>query len=90
MYLKRDYSTKKKINENKKISQCNNDSNKEGKINLTAIFCFFDIGRLYLIKKDSIQKYSLILFCIIAVLFGVSLYQILFRSEIDLSIYYST
>ena len=81
---------KKKINENKKISQCNNDSNKEGKINLTAIFCFFDIGRLYLIKKDSIQKYSLILFCIIAVLFGVSLYQILFRSEIDLSIYYST
>ena len=88
---KRNYSTKiKRINNNKKISQCNNDSNKKGKINLTAIFYFFDISRLYLIKKESFQKYSLIIFFIIAVLFGGSLYQILFISEIDLSVYYST
>ena len=50
MFLnKRYYSTKRNF-------KCNNDSNKEGKINLITIFYLIDIRKLYLIKKDIIKN----------------------------------
>ena len=84
MFLnKRYYSTKRKF-------KCNNDSNKEGKINLITIFNLIDIRKLYLIKKDIIKKYSLIIFSTLAVLFIGSLYTIMIKDEFSLSVYYST
>ena len=78
------------MSNNKKKYQCNNDSNKKGKINLIALFNFMDISKLYLIKKYLFYKYSLIVFFTLAVLFCASLYTIVFKSEVDLSVYYPT
>lgn len=81
---------------NKKITFNSNQkrffSNK-GKINnkknyLETIFSYTDISRLYILKKEYIEEYSSIIFLVMAILFVISLFIIMFSFEdISLNIY---
>ena len=78
------------FNNNQKNYQGNNNSDNKGKFSLKTLSSYIDINKLYLIKKDWIKKYSLIIFSILAILFCASLCTIMFKAEVDLSVYYST
>lgn len=51
---------------------------------------FINISRLYLIRRVFIEKGKYFIFSSLGVLFCASLYTIVFKYEVDLSVYYFT